>query len=89
MRMALRVVDRTSSGAELKREPKITLGTIHSVKGGECDTVVVFPDLSLAGYAEWSRDRDSITRLFYVAFTRASKRVILCGPETNQCVHWT
>ena len=88
MRMALRVVDRTGSGAELKREPKITLGTIHSVKGGECDTVFVFPDLSLAGYAEWNRDRDSITRLFYVALTRASKRVVLCGPQTNQCVQW-
>ncbi len=88
MRMALRVVNRTGSGAELKREPKITLGTIHSVKGGQCDTVFVFPDLSGVGYTEWNHDRDSITRLFYVAITRASKRVVLCGPQTNQCVQW-
>ena len=88
MQMALRVVYRTSSGAELRREPKITLGTIHSVKGGQCDTVFVFPDLSGVGYTKWNRDRDSITRLFYVALTRASKRVVLCGPQTNQCVQW-
>ena len=88
MRLALRVVDRTGSGAELKREPKVIVGTIHSIKGGQCDTAILFPDLSGVGYNQLARDPDSVTRLFYVGLTRARERVVLCGPETQQHIMW-
>ena len=88
MRMALAVVHRQKHGMALRREPQITVGTIHSVKGGQCDTVFVFPDLSRLGYNQMAADPDSITRLFYVALTRARQKVVLCGPESKHSIDW-
>lgn len=59
--------------------PKVIVGTIHSVKGGEADTVHVFPDLSSAAYMD--QDPDRIHRLFYVAVTRARDSVIIHDPS--------
>lgn len=67
----------------LKEQPKIILGTIHSVKGGEADIVVLFPDLSPAGYQEWTTPgeaRDSVRRMFYVGMTRAKEALYWAQP---------
>ena len=71
-------------------EPWVIVGTIHSVKGGEADTVVLFPDLSPAGYAEYASydHRDRIIRLFYVGMTRSRDRLELCYPSTPRAVDW-
>lgn len=63
----------------LGKDPKVIVGTIHSVKGGEADCVHIFPDLSAAGYAGALRilGLDSLHRLFYVAVTRAKHSVII------------
>jgi len=55
-------------------EPRVIVGTIHSVKGGEADVVILFPDLSQAGDAAYRRfgpPRDAVIRTFYVGMTRA------------------
>ena len=68
----------------LKELPKITIGTIHSVKGTEADVVYVFPDLSLKGRGEWfgePEDQAGVYRLFYVGFTRARESLIICRPR--------
>lgn len=72
----------------LKHEPRCYVGTIHSMKGAEAETVVVFPDLSFAGWKEWcsSAGRDSVVRLFYVALTRARQKLVLCAPAGNEHV---
>ena len=67
----------------LKDQPKITLGTVHSVKGGEASIVVLFPDLSPAGYQEWTTPgeaRDSVRRMFYVGMTRAKEALYWAQP---------
>lgn len=67
----------------LKDQPKITLGTVHSVKGGEASIVVLFPDLSPAGYQEWTTPgeaRDSVRRCFYVGMTRAKEELYWAQP---------
>jgi hypothetical protein len=64
----------------LTESPRLTVGTIHSVKGGEADIVYVFPDLSRQGYVEsWAQQdtRAQTIRLFYVAFTRARERLVI------------
>lgn len=48
--------------------PRLNLGTIHSVKGGEADHVFVLTSLALA---QREGDPDHVHRLFYVAATRA------------------
>jgi hypothetical protein len=71
-------------------EPWIIVGTIHSVKGGEADDVVLFPDLSPAGYSEYmsSENRDRILRLFYVGMTRAKDRLVMCERSAPRAVDW-
>jgi DNA helicase-2/ATP-dependent DNA helicase PcrA len=57
--------------------PKIVVGTIHSVKGGQSDAVIVFPDLSEKGKKLMRfgtiEEQESVIRMFYVAFTRAKE----------------
>lgn len=78
-------VARRHGGEALRHDPLITVGTIHSVKGGEADAVYVFPDLSRSGFEGWLGVRgtdhhDAVARMFYVAFTRARDELVLCEP---------
>jgi len=86
---ALRCVARHGFAA-LRAEPQITVGTIHSVKGGEADSVILCPDLSYQGYGQWwsdgDRGRNDIVRQFYVGMTRARETLCICAPATNMAV---
>ncbi len=70
--------------------PKIVVGTIHSVKGGEADVVYLFPDLSRQAERELQRHprkaRDALTRQVYVGMTRARYGLYLCRPSWRP--HW-
>jgi DNA helicase-2/ATP-dependent DNA helicase PcrA len=74
----------------LREEPRLTLGTVHSVKGGESDVVYVAPDLSVTGYWHGWRagglGHDQVVRLFYVALTRAREEVVLLDPSGSENV---
>lgn len=74
----------------LKRKPRITIGTIHSVKGGQADVVYLFPDLSRRGYDGWrwsgGESRDAVVRLFYVGMTRAREELVLCDAADGMAV---
>ncbi len=75
----------------LTETPLLTVGTIHSVKGGEADVVYLLPDLSPSGMKEWmaaGRTRDSVLRLFYVGMTRAKQKLVLCAPAQRTSVQW-
>jgi superfamily I DNA/RNA helicase len=70
----------------IETEPKITIGTVHSVKGGESGVVYVFPDISYKADQEFqliTDAKDSMYRLFYVAMTRAKHELILCGKSVK------
>jgi DNA helicase II / ATP-dependent DNA helicase PcrA len=73
----------------LEESPRVIVGTIHSVKGGEADAVFLFPDLSPAGDAAYQRhgpQRDSVIRLFYVGMTRARHALYICQRESSMAV---
>jgi hypothetical protein len=74
----------------LRKEPKIVIGTIHSVKGGESDAVYVFPDLSpeAARRMQGTRGNDAVLRAFYVAFTRAREKLVLCKGRSDMAINW-
>lgn len=66
----------------LQETPGVVVGTIHSVKGGEASRVVLFPDLSFAGWREWAAGgaaRDGVLRQFYVGMTRARESLQVCA----------
>jgi hypothetical protein len=74
----------------LLEKPLVTVGTIHSVKGGEADVVILFPDLSHAGDAAYQRygpPRDAVIRMFYVGMTRAREALYLADSATNMAAH--
>jgi ATP-dependent DNA helicase UvrD/PcrA len=97
-RIAIEFQNRTKYPAEvvarhgpdgLTQEPRITVGTIHSVKGGEADVVYLFPDLSQAGSEKYQRrglQRDSVLRLFYVGVTRTRETLYICSAESASAV---
>ncbi len=77
------VADKNGSMAALVSPPLIVVGTIHSVKGGEADHVLLFPDLSRTAHEAALKDRAQLqesTRLFYVGITRCSKSIRISSP---------
>ena len=76
-------IDRPSTrSGQVAEKNSITLMTVHAAKGLEFDTVFVsgmeeglFPHEDMGGEKE--RDEEEERRLFYVAMTRAKKRLIL------------
>ena len=73
----IRVVERQGLGVR----PRIVVGTIHSVKGGEADSVYLMPDLSQSGWLEWrGGDPDSVRRTIYVGMTRAREKLSILSP---------
>ena len=71
--------------AGLREEPRLMIGTIHSFKGAEADSVFVCPDMSPGAYNQF-QDEDPLPtqRLFYVAMTRTRDRLSLLQPTGRQ-----
>lgn len=60
---------------------RVIVGTIHSVKGGQADHVILCPDLSRAAWEPWARgERDPVLRMMYVGMTRARQTVSILDP---------
>lgn len=60
-----------------KAPPNVFVSTIHKIKGGEADNVVVFLDCTRKVFRNKFLDLDSELRLLYVAFTRARKNLYI------------
>ena len=69
------------NGESLKDNPRIQLSTIHSVKGGEEDNVVILPDLTMNTQKSYERNHDDENRLFYVGATRAKEHLHVVRPR--------
>jgi ATP-dependent DNA helicase UvrD/PcrA len=89
MRYPLQVA-RTLGGKALLEKPRVIVGTIHSVKGGEADHVYLSPDLSKAamweGWAAGGPGREAIARTFYVGLSRAREQVTVLSPAAAEHV---
>lgn len=68
----------------LRETPRLAIGTVHSYKGGEADVVYVLPNVAPSARREWeSGEETALRRLFYVAFTRAREKLVICGEGGN------
>ena len=65
----------------LSSDPLINLSTIHMAKGGECDNVMLFTDLSRANREEMEVNPDDTHRVFYVGVTRAKEQLHIIEPQ--------
>ena len=74
----------------LRSTPQITVGTIHSVKGGQADVTYLCPDVSAEAYKAAGRalasgdtsQRDEIIRQYYVGMTRCRETLVMARPAT-------
>lgn len=65
----------------LARTPRLVVGTIHSMKGAEADSVWLAPDLSPKAWEQFvTVSEDDARRLFYVGMTRARHRLTVLEP---------
>lgn len=71
------------SKRKLTAPPTVSINTIHGVKGGEADHVVVVSDMSWRTYQEYQKGPDNEHRVAYVAVTRAKKRLTIVQASTN------
>jgi len=72
-----RTVKERTGVQSLVAEPTIEVSTIHAVKGGEADNVVFSSSMGQRPYRNFRAGytRDDEARIFYVAATRAKKRL--------------
>lgn len=71
------------AGRKVSSEPKIMVNTIHGVKGGEADHVVIISDMAKKTFEEYQKDFDSEHRVAFVAVTRARERVTIVLPRSK------
>lgn len=71
------------SGRKISTTPTISVNTIHGVKGGEADHVVIISDMSKRTYDEMQKDIDSEHRVAFVAVTRAREQVTIVLPRSK------
>ena len=74
------------AGTDITQKPEIHVDTIHSVKGGEADNVILLTDMA---YRSWQAlqnpyNADPEHRVFYVGVTRAKERLFLMEPESDK-----
>jgi superfamily I DNA/RNA helicase len=69
------------NGEKLNSTPRITLSTIHGVKGGEQDNVVLLTDLSRNTQRNYEQNPDDENRLFYVGATRTKNHLHVIRPK--------
>jgi len=69
---------------ELCKEPRIKISTIHSVKGGEADNVVLITDMVPKTYEGYQENPDDEFRVWYVAVTRTKDKLFVLTPSTRR-----
>jgi|TARA_R110002020_G_scaffold48763_4_gene138983 DNA helicase-2/ATP-dependent DNA helicase PcrA len=68
------------NGERFEKDPRITISTIHQVKGGEADNVALTTDMGKLSWDNATTDEE--IRVWYVAITRTRKSLFLIRPRT-------
>jgi DNA helicase-2/ATP-dependent DNA helicase PcrA len=75
---------RVRQHGESLRNPRVTLSTIHGVKGGEADNVLLLPDMARQTHKIFSCGKeyhDEEHRVFYVGASRTKENLYICGQQ--------
>ena len=73
-------------GEDLHADPRIRVSTIHKMKGGEADNVILFTDMTEFIFNQTSKrksTRDTEHRVWFVAITRAKKTLYYMQQEND------
>lgn len=74
-------------GESLTKPPRITASTIHAVKGGEADNVVVWQKLTGLTHKSWMNHDAQEYRALFTAMSRARDRLIFLDCTTTTQYH--
>jgi len=72
------------NGYRLQDPAPVHVGTIHSVKGGESDNVVLRTDLTYRTRQGLEQDPDNEARVFYVGASRARRNLFIIDPQEGE-----
>lgn len=61
----------------------VTIDTIHAVKGGEADVVVLMSDMSRLTWKAFQDNQNAEHKVFYVGCTRAREKLYILEPQTK------
>lgn len=76
-----------AEGESLTKPPRITISTIHGVKGGEADNVLVWQKLTSRTHKSWIAHEDQEVRTLFTAMSRARERLIFLDTSTRSQYH--
>ena len=68
------------NGEKLTDKPKIIISTIHQVKGGEAENVLLLTDVGTKSWENMHKDEE--LRVWYVALTRTKNKLFLVRPNS-------
>jgi superfamily I DNA/RNA helicase len=71
------------NGTSILDKPRIHISTIHRVKGGQADTVILLSETAKAAEKFASTNQDEETRVFYTAVTRTFRDLIVVSPDSR------
>ncbi len=72
------------AGRKLTTPPNVRIDTIHSVKGGEAENVMLLTDLARRTEEHMWREPDAEARVWYVGVTRARERLMIVQGMTGR-----
>lgn len=70
-------------GESLTQTPRITASTIHGVKGGEADNVVIMQQLTRRTHRAWIEGDPQELRTLFTAMSRAKERLIFLNSQNQ------
>jgi ATP-dependent exoDNAse (exonuclease V) beta subunit len=73
-----------NNGYDILSNPQVQISTIHRVKGGQADTVVLLSDTPKATEMFFSTNQDEEHRVFYTGITRTYNDLIIVQPDRNR-----
>jgi DNA helicase-2/ATP-dependent DNA helicase PcrA len=73
-----------NNGYSILDKPHIHISTIHRVKGGQADKVILLSDTAKAAEHLASTNSDEETRVFYTGITRTKEDLIVVHPDKKR-----
>ena len=70
-------------GERINKTPRIQINTIHAVKGGEADNVMLLTDMTTKTFNGMQTSPDNEHRVWYVAATRCKEGLHIVMPQTQ------
>jgi len=79
----LRYLKAIRRRGKISTDPQIKLSTIHRMKGGEDDNIVLLDDMGYLPYKTYMENPDDEHRVFYTAVTRTKHNLHIVNTDTK------